>query len=117
MSFGQRVRIARIWESHEELIGQTIRVAGWAKKAAMDKKEFCFIEIGDGSCHKTVQAVIQNTIPGFEKAAKVKLGASVVVKAKLIKSPAKGQPFELACDDAAQHRVEVLGNTDDTYPL
>ena len=58
MSFGQRVRIARIWESHEELIGQTIRVAGWAKKAAMDKKEFCFIEIGDGSCHKTVQAVI-----------------------------------------------------------
>ena len=45
------------------------------------------------------------------------MGASVVVKAKLIKSPAKGQPFELACDDAAQHRVEVLGNTDDTYPL
>ena len=58
MSFGQRVRIARIWESYDELIGQTIRVAGWAKKGAMDKKEFCFVEVGDGSCFKTIQAVI-----------------------------------------------------------
>jgi hypothetical protein len=31
MSYGQRVRIARIFESHEEFIGQVIRVAGWAK--------------------------------------------------------------------------------------
>lgn len=58
MSFGQRVRIARIWESYEELIGQTIRVAGWTKKGAMDKNEFAFVELGDGSCFKTLQAVI-----------------------------------------------------------
>lgn len=45
------------------------------------------------------------------------MSASVLVKGKLITSPAKGQPFELALDDPAQHRVEVLGNTDNTYPL
>ena len=117
MSFGQRVRIARIWQSHEELIGQTIRVAGWAKKKAMDKKEFAFVEIGDGSCHKTVQAVVQCSIPGFDKLTKANMGASVIVKGKLITSPAKGQPFELALDDPKEHRVEVYGNTDDTYPL
>lgn len=45
------------------------------------------------------------------------MGASVVVKGKLIKSPKDGQPFELALDDPENHRVEVLGNTDASYPL
>ena len=31
MSYGQRVRIARLWQSHEDLIDTEIRVAGWAK--------------------------------------------------------------------------------------
>ena len=117
MSFGQRVRIARIWESYDELIGQTIRVAGWAKKGAMDKKEFCFVEVGDGSCFKTIQAVIQKDIPGFDKAAKANMGASVMLKGKLIKSPKEQQPFELALDDAQGHYVQIIGNTDGNYPL
>ena len=31
MSYGQRVRIARIYSGHNEFIDQVIRVSGWAK--------------------------------------------------------------------------------------
>jgi hypothetical protein len=31
MSFGERVRIARLFLSYEEFVGKIIRVAGWAK--------------------------------------------------------------------------------------
>lgn len=54
MGFGQRVRIARLWQSHEELIGQTIRVAGWAKSTRAQSKELCFVELNDGSCFKNL---------------------------------------------------------------
>ena len=31
MSFGGRVRIARLWAGHEDMIGKVIKVGGWAK--------------------------------------------------------------------------------------
>ena len=54
MSYGQRVRIARIWQSHKELLGTTIKVAGWAKKSAMDKKDIGCVELNDGSCFRSI---------------------------------------------------------------
>ena len=117
MSYGQRVRIARIWQSHTELLGTTIRVAGWAKKGAMDKKDIAFIEINDGSCFRSIQAVISKGVPGFEQAAKANAGASLMIKGRLIESPKAAQPFELAVDDIQNHHAEVLGATDGTYPI
>jgi hypothetical protein len=117
MSYGQRVRIARIWQSHKELLGTTIRVAGWAKKGAMDKKDIAFVEINDGSCFRSIQAVISKGVPGFEQAAKANAGASLVFKGRLIESPKAAQPFELAVDDVQNHTAQVLGGTDGTYPI
>jgi len=31
MSFGGRVRIARLWAEYESFIGKEIRIGGWAK--------------------------------------------------------------------------------------
>ena len=46
MSYGQRVRIARLYSGHEEFLDQVIRVAGWAK-SRRGQKEFCFVELND----------------------------------------------------------------------
>ena len=59
----------------------------------MDKKDICFVELGDGSCFKSLQAVISKGVPGFDEAAKALAGASLVVKGRLIESPKAGQPF------------------------
>ena len=53
MSFGQRVRVGRLFESHEEFIGQVIRVAGWAKSTRA-QKDFVFVELNDGSCFSSI---------------------------------------------------------------
>ena len=83
----------------------------------MDKKDICFVELGDGSCFKSLQAVISKGVPGFDEAAKALAGASLVVKGRLIESPKAGQPFELAVDDVKAHSVSLIGNTDGTYPI
>ena len=58
MSYGQRVRISRLWNGHEEFLGQVIRVAGWAKSTRAQSNTFCFVELNDGSCFKNVQVVV-----------------------------------------------------------
>ena len=49
MSYGGRVRIGRLYSSFDEFIGQVIKVGGWAKSTRASSKEFCFVELNDGS--------------------------------------------------------------------
>ena len=58
MSYGQRVRIARLYDSYQEFIGKDIKVAGWARSTRSSGKAFCFVELNDGSCFKTIQVVV-----------------------------------------------------------
>ena len=117
MSYGQRVRIARLFEGHEEFIGQVIRVAGWAKSTRAQSKDFCFVELNDGSCFRNLQVIIDKKVAGFDEVAKAIVGASFIFKGTLIKSPAKGQLFELQVADADQHTATVCGHSDGTYPI
>ena len=117
MSFGQRVRIARLFDSHEEFLGQVIRVAGWAKSTRASSKEFCFVELNDGSCFGNLQVIVYNTVAGFDDVYKAITGASFMFKGTLIKSPAKGQLFELKVEEASNHTATVMGHSDGTYPI
>jgi hypothetical protein len=49
-SYGHRLRIAKLYESHEEFMYKIITVAGWARTVRPGGKDFCFIELADGSC-------------------------------------------------------------------
>ena len=51
-SYGHRLRIAKLFDSHEEFMYKVITVAGWAKTVRSGGKDFCFIEISDGSSLK-----------------------------------------------------------------
>lgn len=118
MGCGGRVRIARLFQNYEEFIGQVIRIGGWAKSTRASSSEFCFIEINDGSTAKNLQVVVNKTVgDAFEDVAKAIVGASFMFQGELIRSPAKGQDFELAVRDAQVHSATVCGHSDGTYPI
>jgi hypothetical protein len=54
MSYGCRVRIARLYKDYSEFIGKEIRVGGWAKSTRAQSKDLCFVELNDGSCFKNL---------------------------------------------------------------
>lgn len=54
-SYGHRLRIAKLFDSHEEFMYKIITIAGWARSVRQAGKEFCFIEISDGSSLKPLQ--------------------------------------------------------------
>jgi hypothetical protein len=54
-SYGHRVRVAKIYESYDELMYKIVSVAGWARTVRPGGKDFCFIEINDGSSLKGIQ--------------------------------------------------------------
>lgn len=95
MSYGARVRIARLHAGYEEFVDKKIRVGGWGKTVRA-QKELVFIELNDGSCFKSLQVVVNKSAPGFEDCHKSIVGASYMFEGTLIKSPAKGQDFELS---------------------
>jgi asparaginyl-tRNA synthetase len=116
MSYGGRVRIARLYQNYEDLLGKTIRVGGWAKSTRA-QANILFVEINDGSCFRGLQVVVDKSAPGFADAAKGLVGASFIFKGTLIKSPAKGQEFELQVNDSEGHNATVAGHCDGTYPI
>ena len=115
MTYGARVRIARLHSSYEEFLDKRIRVGGWAKSVRA-QKEMVFIELNDGSCFKSLQVIVHKTAPGFEDCHKSIVGSSYMFEGTLIKSPAKGQAFELALEKA-DHKATVTGKCDGTYPI
>ena len=59
-SYGHRLRIAKLFDSHEEFMYKVITVAGWAKTVRAGGKDFCFIELSDGSSLKGLQVILNN---------------------------------------------------------
>jgi asparaginyl-tRNA synthetase len=117
-TFGQRVRIQALAENYEPYLDHVIQVAGWARTTRMGGKDFAFIELTDGTCSTTLQVVVDSSMPNFDEVAISKVGASYKFKGKLIKSPAKGQLFELQVCHPEKHACQVIGQCDGaTYPL
>ena len=88
-----------------------LHVAGWVR-TRRDSKAFSFLELNDGTCLANLQIVADAGIPGYEEITRMNTGASVVVKGKLIASPAKGQKWEMQADS-----IKLIGEVADDYPL
>ena len=59
-SYGHRIRIGKLFDSHEEFMYKIIQVAGWARTVRGGGKDFSFIELHDGSSLKGLQ--VRNNI-------------------------------------------------------
>lgn len=103
----------KIKEIDEKSIGKTVTVCGWIR-SIRNQKTFSFLEINDGSCFSSIQAILDQNTPNYEELkGKLTTHASVSIQAEVAKSPAKGQSIELIAKN-----VTILGLCDaEIYPL
>jgi len=88
-----------------------IQVQGWVR-TRRDSKDFSFIELNDGSSLRNLQIIAKNTLLNYGAVQRLTTGASIIVQGELVPSQGKGQNWEVL----AEH-IEIVGGTDDTYPL
>jgi asparaginyl-tRNA synthetase len=96
-------------------VGQDVTVKGWVRTRRDSKAGFSFVQINDGSCFDSIQAVCPNSLANYaEEIVKLTAGCAAVVTGKLVQSQGKGQAYEIQASD-----VKVVGWVDDpeTYPI
>jgi asparaginyl-tRNA synthetase len=89
----------------------TVVAEGWLRTTRASKS-VVFLEINDGSCLDSLQAVVDASTPKFEEIAALGVGSAVRVTGDLIPSPAKGQRVELKAQS-----VDIVGPAGPDYPL
>ena len=92
-----------------------VMVRGWVR-TKRETKNLVFVELSDGSCFSNIQCTfdLEKTEPGLEKdLARLSTGAAVIIRGKLVPSPASGQKVEVL-----SFGIEITGEAPaDTYPL
>lgn len=94
-----------------DYINKGVIIEGWIKNHRK-QKEYGFIDVYDGTYFKPVQIVYDNTNEDFDNIQKFKLGSAVRIFGTLIKSPSKGQNFEVKLN-----KIELEGDSDEDYPI
>jgi len=91
-----------------------VEVRGWIRTRRDSKGGFSFLEVNDGTSLGSLQVVAPAELDNYaSEIQKLTAGCSVVVRGKLLESPAKGQSTEMHAEE-----VRVLGWCDgETYPL
>ena len=95
--------------------GQTVTIEGWVRTRRDSKGGFSFMEIHDGSCFDTIQAVIGGDLDNYEsEVLKTTAGCAVRIVGTLVESRGKGQSVEIQAD-----AIDVVGWVEDpdTYPM
>jgi asparaginyl-tRNA synthetase len=102
------VEVLRNGQPDESLI-----VQGWVR-TKRELKGFSFIEVNDGSSLASLQVVLNQDLPDYDKLLKkLNTGASVEVAGVLVASVGKGQRIEMKAET-----LKVYGEADpETYPL
>lgn len=95
--------------------GDDVTIKGWVRTRRDSKAGLSFLAIHDGSCFDTVQVVVLNTLPNYDKDIKrLTAGCSVQIEGVIKESEGGGQQFEIEAK-----KVEVVGwvENPDTYPV
>ena len=108
----ERQRISGIYADAAAFADREITVCGWVR-TIRDMKNFGFVELNDGSCHKSLQVVLdRGNLSNYDEIAHQNVGAALIVKGNLVLTPEAKQPFELKATEIA---VEGVSTPD--YPL
>src|SRR5258708_5464728 len=92
-----------------------VTVKGWVRTRRDSKAGISFVHLSDGASFHPVQVVAPSTLPNYaDEVLKLTAGCAVAATGKIVPSPAKGQPFEMAAS-----AIEVIGWVEDpdTYPI
>ncbi|MBP8640913.1 MAG: asparagine--tRNA ligase [Oscillospiraceae bacterium] len=108
----KRTKISAIYADASAFTNEEIIVCGWAR-TIRDMKNFAFIELNDGSAHKSLQVVFEKTdLNNYDEIARQNVGAALIVKGLLSLTPEAKQPFELKAAS-----IEIEGVSSPEYPL
>ena len=107
----EMVEVAAIFAQPEAFFDKTVTVGGWVRNNR-DSKNVGFIVLSDGSTFATLQLVYSADMEGFERVAKLNVGAAVIATGKIVATPNAKQPFEMQVE-----KVEVEGDSSADYPL
>lgn len=100
--------VKEFYESYQEMAEQTVVVSGWVRTKRTGK-EIGFVELGDGTCMKSIQVVIEmSQYPELSFG----VGACLIVKGMLKLTPEAKQPFEVVAKE-----ISVMGDSAADYPL
>ncbi len=119
-----RIRVKELMKEGALAIGKSVCVKGWVRTSrTAEKGAILFIEINDGSSHKSIQTLLEKAnTEGFDQVTKCGgTGASLSITGKIVPSPAKGQTIELRAK-SVKVIGPVLGGENNTvgaknYPL
>lgn len=103
------MKLNELTQKYESLFDTSIIVNGWVL-SIRSQKDLTFIKLNDGSNSSGVQLIVEEKMTELEK---VNIGSSLQVTGILVKSPAKGQLFEIKVKN-----IKIYGLTNlDEYPL
>src|SRR3990172_3607179 len=90
-----------------------VLIKGWVR-TKRDSRDFCFIEINDGSTISNIQVIADSTLINYsDEIIKLSTGCSLSVLGTLVESPGKGQENEIKARE-----IKVYGWTNsEEYPL
>ena len=112
-SLQDKIKIKAILEANETaILGKKVTVCGWVK-TVRDQKSFAFIEISDGSCFASIQAIADADIPTYQETIRtLTTGAAIAIVGEIVKSPGNKQKYELRAQD-----IHIFGPCPRDYPL
>jgi len=100
-----------IFKNTKKYKDESITLGGWIK-SNRDSKSFGFIAINDGTYFNPIQIVYSDELVNFNDITKLNIGASIIVKGKLILTPDSKQPFEIQAEE-----IFIEGQSSGDYPL
>jgi len=96
------------WESK---VDQTVSLEGWVRNHR-DQKSFGFLMLNDGTDFRTIQVVYDEGLANFSEVKKIRVGAAVMLKGVVVKTPSMPQPFEIKATE-----VTEVGASPEDYPI
>lgn len=105
------IDLKELFLNKEKYLEKEVIVEGWVKNHRK-QKSFGFIDFYDGTIFKVLQVIYTDELKDFSKIEKIKVGSSVEIHGKLIKSIGSGQEVELKAS-----KIILLGDSPDDYPI
>ena len=100
---------------HEIAPGTQVVIEGWVRSRRSSKGGFSFIQVNDGSCLDSLQAVADGKLPNYRSEVEaLGVGCAVRITGQLVESQGRHQDREIHAGT-----LEVLGWVDqpETYPI
>lgn len=104
-----KIKIADLYSTMPS--GGEVTLCGWAK-TVRESKNFCFIELNDGSCFKSLQVVVEQAKLVSGNDIKLNTGAAFRITGNVVLTPEAKQPLEVHAS-----AIELEGECPGEYPL